>query len=68
MTTTTQLMRPVSLELGRKSLILVFEGVDLNKAAEWTAFDCFWTTSRRNAAGFCMDRWEVTCYTVVFNF
>ena len=47
MTAAAQLMKPVSLELGGKSLILVFEGVDLNMATEWIAFDCFWTISRR---------------------
>ncbi|CBI22381.3 hypothetical protein VitviT2T_021461 [Vitis vinifera] len=41
MTVGTQLMKPVPLELGGKSLILVFKDVNLNKAAEWTAFGCF---------------------------
>ena len=41
MTTATQFMKSVSLELGGKSLILVFKDVDLNKAAKWIAFGCF---------------------------
>ncbi|KAK6924899.1 Aldehyde dehydrogenase domain [Dillenia turbinata] len=37
---------PVSLELGGKSPILVFEDVDLDKAVEWTLFGCFWTNGQ----------------------
>ncbi|CAK8568685.1 unnamed protein product [Lathyrus sativus] len=36
MTTATQLVKPVSLELGGKSLIVVFEDVDLDKG--WCTF------------------------------
>ncbi|KAL6318977.1 hypothetical protein AAG906_001450 [Vitis piasezkii] len=46
MTAAAQLVKPVSLELGGKSPILVFEDVDLDKAAEWTAFGCFWTNGQ----------------------
>ncbi|CBI15092.3 unnamed protein product, partial [Vitis vinifera] len=46
MTAAAQLVKPVSLELGGKSSILVFEDVDLDKAAEWTAFGCFWTNGQ----------------------
>ncbi|KAL9434287.1 hypothetical protein AB3S75_029006 [Citrus x aurantiifolia] len=37
------MVKPVSLELGGKSPIIVFEDVDLDKAVEWTIFGCFWT-------------------------
>lgn len=41
-----QLVKPVTLELGGKSPIVVFEDVDLDKAAEWTLFGCFWTNGQ----------------------
>ncbi|CAN0900709.1 Aminoaldehyde dehydrogenase ALDH10A8, chloroplastic [Linum grandiflorum] len=46
MTAAAQLVKPVSMELGGKSPIVVFEDVDLDKAAEWTAFGCFWTNGQ----------------------
>lgn len=46
MTAAAQSVKPVSLELGGKSPILVFEDVDLDKAAEWTLFGCFWTNGQ----------------------
>ncbi|GAB2269887.1 Betaine aldehyde dehydrogenase, chloroplastic [Dionaea muscipula] len=46
MSSAAQLVKPVTLELGGKSPILVFEDVDLDKAAEWTAFGCFWTNGQ----------------------
>ncbi|KAJ7945920.1 Betaine aldehyde dehydrogenase [Quillaja saponaria] len=46
MTSAAQQVKPVSLELGGKSPIVVFEDVDLDKAAEWTAFGCFWTNGQ----------------------
>ncbi|KAF7838381.1 betaine aldehyde dehydrogenase 1, chloroplastic [Senna tora] len=46
MTAAAQVVKPVSLELGGKSPIVVFEDVDLDKAAEWTAFGCFWTNGQ----------------------
>lgn len=46
MTAAAQMVKPVSLELGGKSPIIVFEDVDLDKAAEWTAFGCFWTNGQ----------------------
>ena len=46
MTAAAQLVKPVSLELGGKSPIIVFEDVDLDKAAEWTLFGCFWTNGQ----------------------
>ncbi|CAL0330153.1 unnamed protein product [Lupinus luteus] len=46
MTAAAQLIKPVSLELGGKSPIVVFEDVDLDKAAEWTLFGCFWTNGQ----------------------
>ncbi|KAJ7956287.1 Betaine aldehyde dehydrogenase [Quillaja saponaria] len=46
MTAAAQQVKPVSLELGGKSPIVIFEDVDLDKAAEWTAFGCFWTNGQ----------------------
>ncbi|KAF8399345.1 hypothetical protein HHK36_015210 [Tetracentron sinense] len=46
MAAAAQMVKPVSLELGGKSPILVFEDVDLDKAAEWTIFGCFWTNGQ----------------------
>ncbi|XP_044476242.1 betaine aldehyde dehydrogenase 1, chloroplastic [Mangifera indica] len=46
MTAAAQMVKPVTLELGGKSPIVVFEDVDLDKAAEWTLFGCFWTNGQ----------------------
>ncbi|KAK9119593.1 hypothetical protein Scep_017686 [Stephania cephalantha] len=46
MTAAAQLVKPVSLELGGKSPIVVFEDADLDKAAEWVTFGCFWTNGQ----------------------
>ncbi|XAR50130.1 Betaine-aldehyde dehydrogenase [Bertholletia excelsa] len=46
MTAAAQIVKPVTLELGGKSPIVVFEDVDLDKAAEWTLFGCFWTNGQ----------------------
>ncbi|TYI18193.1 hypothetical protein ES332_A07G073600v1 [Gossypium tomentosum] len=46
MAAAAQMVKPVSLELGGKSPIIVFEDVDFDKAAEWTAFGCFWTNGQ----------------------
>ncbi|XP_058762531.1 aminoaldehyde dehydrogenase 2, peroxisomal [Vicia villosa] len=46
MTAAAQLVKPVSLELGGKSPLIVFEDVDLDKAAEWALFGCFWTNGQ----------------------
>nr|AAK55121.1 betaine aldehyde dehydrogenase [Avicennia marina] len=46
MTAAAQLVKPVTLELGGKSPIVVFEDVDLDTAAEWTLFGCFWTNGQ----------------------
>ncbi|XP_044484811.1 betaine aldehyde dehydrogenase 2, mitochondrial-like [Mangifera indica] len=46
MTTAAQMVKPVTLELGGKSPIIVFEDVDLEKAVEWTLFGCFWTNGQ----------------------
>ncbi|KAF9667814.1 hypothetical protein SADUNF_Sadunf15G0062500 [Salix dunnii] len=46
MTSAAQMIKPVSMELGGKSPIIVFEDVDLDKAAEWTLFGCFWTNGQ----------------------
>nr|ABI95806.1 betaine aldehyde dehydrogenase protein [Kalidium foliatum] len=46
MSSAAQMVKPVTLELGGKSPILVFEDVDLDKAAEWAAFGCFWTNGQ----------------------
>ncbi|XP_022921521.1 betaine aldehyde dehydrogenase 1, chloroplastic [Cucurbita moschata] len=46
MTAAAQLVKPVTMELGGKSPIVVFDDVDLDKAAEWTIFGCFWTNGQ----------------------
>ncbi|KAJ6882160.1 betaine aldehyde dehydrogenase 1 [Populus alba x Populus x berolinensis] len=46
MASAAQMVKPVSMELGGKSPIIVFEDVDLDKAAEWTLFGCFWTNGQ----------------------
>ncbi|KAJ4973028.1 hypothetical protein NE237_006202 [Protea cynaroides] len=46
MASAAQMVKPVSLELGGKSPLVVFEDVDLDKAAEWTLFGCFWTNGQ----------------------
>ncbi|KAF6143284.1 hypothetical protein GIB67_039067, partial [Kingdonia uniflora] len=46
MTAAAQVVKPVTLELGGKSPIVVFEDVDIPKAAEWTLFGCFWTNGQ----------------------
>ncbi|KOM40344.1 hypothetical protein LR48_Vigan04g054200 [Vigna angularis] len=46
MSAAAQLTKPVSLELGGKSPIIVFEDVDLDKTAEWTIFGCFFTNGQ----------------------
>ncbi|KAM7479942.1 hypothetical protein LguiA_028155 [Lonicera macranthoides] len=46
MTAAAQLVKPVTLELGGKSPIVVFDDVDIDKAVEWTIFGCFWTNGQ----------------------
>ncbi|RZC93166.1 hypothetical protein C5167_029143 [Papaver somniferum] len=46
MASAAQLVKPVSMELGGKSPTVVFEDTDLDKAAEWTIFGCFWTNGQ----------------------
>uniref|UniRef100_A0A0D6R8L5 Aldehyde dehydrogenase domain-containing protein n=1 Tax=Araucaria cunninghamii TaxID=56994 RepID=A0A0D6R8L5_ARACU len=46
MTAAAQVIKPVSLELGGKSPIIVFEDVDIEKAVEWVMFGCFWTNGQ----------------------
>ncbi|KAI3901661.1 hypothetical protein MKW92_053498, partial [Papaver armeniacum] len=50
MTAASQLVKPVTLELGGKSPIVIFEDTDLDKAAEWTMFGCFWTNGQMCSA------------------
>ncbi|XP_051136658.1 aminoaldehyde dehydrogenase 2, peroxisomal-like [Andrographis paniculata] len=50
MASAAQLVKPVSLELGGKSPIVVFEDVDLDKAVEWTLFGCFLTNGQMCSA------------------
>ncbi|XP_039815904.1 betaine aldehyde dehydrogenase 2 isoform X2 [Panicum virgatum] len=38
--------KPVTLELGGKSPIVVFDDVDIETAVEWTLFGCFWTNGQ----------------------
>ncbi|XP_010550673.1 PREDICTED: betaine aldehyde dehydrogenase 2, mitochondrial [Tarenaya hassleriana] len=46
MASAAKLVKPVSLELGGKSPIIVFDDVDIDKAVEWTMFGCFWTNGQ----------------------
>lgn len=46
MTSAAKLVKPVSLELGGKSPIIVFDDVEVDKAVEWTMFGCFWTNGQ----------------------
>ncbi|KAI3820782.1 hypothetical protein L1987_08330 [Smallanthus sonchifolius] len=46
MTAAAQNLKPVTLELGGKSPIVVFDDVDIDKAVEWTLFGCFWTNGQ----------------------
>ncbi|CAN4088232.1 unnamed protein product [Withania somnifera] len=47
MTAAAQLVKPVTLELGGKSPIVVFDDIhDLDIAVEWTLFGCFWTNGQ----------------------
>ncbi|XP_076959562.1 betaine aldehyde dehydrogenase, chloroplastic-like [Bidens hawaiensis] len=46
MTAAAQNIKPVTLELGGKSPIVVFNDVDIDKAVEWTLFGCFWTNGQ----------------------
>ncbi|KAA8548043.1 hypothetical protein F0562_004696 [Nyssa sinensis] len=46
MTAAAQMIKPVSLELGGKSPMLVFEDADLDRAAEWAIFGCFLTNGQ----------------------
>ncbi|KAJ0710350.1 putative betaine-aldehyde dehydrogenase [Helianthus annuus] len=41
MTTAAQNLKPVTLELGGKGPIVIFNDVDIDKAVEWTLFGCF---------------------------
>ncbi|MCO5592683.1 hypothetical protein L7F22_046686 [Adiantum nelumboides] len=38
--------KPVTMELGGKSPIIVFDDVDIRKAVEWVMFGCFWTNGQ----------------------
>ncbi|KAF5807141.1 putative betaine-aldehyde dehydrogenase [Helianthus annuus] len=46
MTAAAQNLKPVTLELGGKSPIVIFNDVDIDKAVEWTLFGCFWTNGQ----------------------
>eukprot|EP00270_Netrium_digitus_P005880 TRINITY_DN1790_c0_g1_i1.p1 TRINITY_DN1790_c0_g1~~TRINITY_DN1790_c0_g1_i1.p1 ORF type:complete len:461 (+),score=142.51 TRINITY_DN1790_c0_g1_i1:204-1385(+) len=39
-------LKPVTMELGGKSPLLVFDDADLQKAVEWAMFGCFWTNGQ----------------------
>mmetsp|Transcript_16804 Transcript_16804/g.23206 ORF Transcript_16804/g.23206 Transcript_16804/m.23206 type:complete len:339 (+) Transcript_16804:2-1018(+) len=38
--------RPVGLELGGKSAMVLFEDADIEQAVEWAMFGCFWTNGQ----------------------
>ncbi|XP_074580844.1 aminoaldehyde dehydrogenase ALDH10A8, chloroplastic-like [Curcuma longa] len=46
MTAAAQVVKPVTLELGGKSPLIVFDDVEIDKAVEWTLFGCFWTNGQ----------------------
>ncbi|XP_076907736.1 aminoaldehyde dehydrogenase 2, peroxisomal-like [Bidens hawaiensis] len=46
MTAAAQNVKPVTLELGGKSPIVVFDDVDIDNAVEWALFGCFWTNGQ----------------------
>eukprot|EP00239_Pterosperma_sp_CCMP1384_P006584 CAMPEP_0197843658 /NCGR_PEP_ID=MMETSP1438-20131217/573_1 /TAXON_ID=1461541 /ORGANISM="Pterosperma sp., Strain CCMP1384" /LENGTH=513 /DNA_ID=CAMNT_0043453957 /DNA_START=70 /DNA_END=1611 /DNA_ORIENTATION=+ len=46
MSTAAEAVRPVSLELGGKSPIVVFDDAELEKALEWVMFGAFWTNGQ----------------------
>jgi betaine-aldehyde dehydrogenase len=46
MTAAAQLIKPVTLELGGKSPIIVFDDADVEKAVEWAMFGAFWTNGQ----------------------
>uniref|UniRef100_A0A6N2KKA8 aminobutyraldehyde dehydrogenase n=1 Tax=Salix viminalis TaxID=40686 RepID=A0A6N2KKA8_SALVM len=54
MASAAQMVKPVSMELGGKSPFIVCEDVDLDKAAEWTLFGCFWTNDQICSATSCL--------------
>jgi len=39
-------IKKISLELGGKSPIIVFDDVDIKEAVEWVMFGCFWTNGQ----------------------
>eukprot|EP00244_Chara_vulgaris_P001460 TRINITY_DN1232_c0_g1_i3.p1 TRINITY_DN1232_c0_g1~~TRINITY_DN1232_c0_g1_i3.p1 ORF type:complete len:506 (+),score=91.76 TRINITY_DN1232_c0_g1_i3:131-1648(+) len=39
-------LRPVTLELGGKSAMIVFDDVDIDKTVEWAMFGAFWTNGQ----------------------
>nr|AII99844.1 aminoaldehyde dehydrogenase 2 [Nicotiana tabacum] len=47
MTAAAQLVKPVTLELGGKSPLVVFDDIpNIDIAVEWTLFGCFWTSGQ----------------------
>uniref|UniRef100_A0A2P2KUS4 aminobutyraldehyde dehydrogenase n=1 Tax=Rhizophora mucronata TaxID=61149 RepID=A0A2P2KUS4_RHIMU len=46
MAAAAQLVKPVSMELGGKSPLVVFDDVNIDKAIEWAMFGCFWTNGQ----------------------
>jgi len=46
MSTCAQRVRPVGLELGGKSPLIVFDDVDIPRAVEWCMFGIFWTNGQ----------------------
>eukprot|EP00027_Filamoeba_sp_ATCC50430_P003947 CAMPEP_0168557106 /NCGR_PEP_ID=MMETSP0413-20121227/9240_1 /TAXON_ID=136452 /ORGANISM="Filamoeba nolandi, Strain NC-AS-23-1" /LENGTH=509 /DNA_ID=CAMNT_0008588099 /DNA_START=54 /DNA_END=1583 /DNA_ORIENTATION=- len=46
MTDAAKGIKKISLELGGKSALVIFDDVDLTEAVEWTMFGCFWTNGQ----------------------
>ncbi|PWZ58635.1 Betaine aldehyde dehydrogenase 2 [Zea mays] len=63
------MVKPVTLELGGKSPIVVFDDVDIDKAVEWTLFGCFWTNGQIcSATSRLLVHKELCCSRVLFMF
>ncbi|KAM3395927.1 hypothetical protein P3S68_004933 [Capsicum galapagoense] len=63
-TAAAQLVKPVILELGGKSPIVVFDDIhDLDIAVEWTLFGCFWTNGQICSATSRLILQETICNT-----
>jgi betaine-aldehyde dehydrogenase len=42
-------VKPVGLELGGKSPLIIFDDVDVRRAVEWCMFGIFWTNGTEHS-------------------